>query len=384
MYSSKVDNVWLQGWQMPKQGRTEKIRRYILENVSEHPTDIVSKAVSAFGISRQAAHRHVKKLVSEGLLTASGRTRGRTYELKTLSKAHADLEIASDMSEHRVWAEKVKPALTDLPENVMVICQHGFNEIMNNVIEHSEGTSVRISVESNAVSVGLSVFDNGVGIFNKIKNKLNLEDEQHAILELAKGKLTTDPEKHTGEGIYFTSRVFDIFSILSGRLYFRHSEIGGDWLLEMTDTHTKGTDVAMFISKYSKRTTSKVFDQYSSDEEAYDFSKTHVPVALALYGDENLVSRSQARRLLARFDRFKEVILDFKGVKAIGQAFADEIFRVYKYEHPEVELLWINVNKEVRKMILRAWTATREGEPQPGKLAVAESIMGRKGGGRNK
>ena len=94
---------------MPKQKRTEKIRRYILENVSEHPAEIVSKTVSAFGISRQAAHRHVKMLVSEGLLTASGRTRSRTYELKTLSEEHVGLRISPDMSEDRIWREKVRP-----------------------------------------------------------------------------------------------------------------------------------------------------------------------------------------------------------------------------------------------------------------------------------
>ena len=54
--------------------------------------------------------------------------------------------------------------------------------------------------------------DDGEGIFKKIKNALNLLDEKQAVLELAKGKLTTDPSRHTGEGIFFTSRAFnDIF-----------------------------------------------------------------------------------------------------------------------------------------------------------------------------
>jgi hypothetical protein len=286
------------------------------------------------------------------------------------------------LSENKIWNEQVKSSLGELPENVMTICHHGFTEMMNNVIEHSEGASVRVSAGRNAIAVLMSVCDDGVGIFRKIKNELNLEDERHAILELSKGKLTTDPKKHTGEGIFFTSRMFDMFTISSGRLLFSHSEAGGDWLIETTDTTTEGTDVTMTVSRYSTRTTKNVFDKYSSGEGDYGFTKTHVPIALALYGDENLVSRSQAKRVLSRFDRFKEVILDFKGVKDIGQAFADEIFRVYKHEHPEVELLWINANKEVRKMILRAWTATREGEPQPGKLAIAEAIWGRRGGGR--
>ena len=53
----------------------------------------------------------------------------------------------------------------------------------------------------------------------------------------------------------------------------------------------------------------------------YDFSKTVVPMKLAQLGDEQLISRSQAKRLIARFERFKSVILDFKGVNEIGKLF---------------------------------------------------------------
>ena len=44
-----------------------------------------------------------------------------------------------------------------------------------------------------------------------------------------------------------------------------------------------------------------------------------------LSGSEDfLVARSQAKRLLERFDRFEEVVLDFDGVRQVGQGFADE------------------------------------------------------------
>jgi len=36
---------------------------------------------------------------------------------------------------------------------------------------------------------------------------------------LAKGKLTTDPKRHSGEGIFFSSRMFDEFDILSGGVF---------------------------------------------------------------------------------------------------------------------------------------------------------------------
>ncbi len=87
---------------------------------------------------------------------------------------------------------------------------------------------------------------------------------------------------------------------------------------------------------------------------------THVPVALATHGDENLVSRSQARRLVRRFEGFRRVVLNFKGVDVVGQAFADEVFRVFKKEHPDVELLWVNANNRVQRMIRRAQSRAAE------------------------
>src|SRR5882762_5697831 len=58
-----------------------------------------------------------------------------------------------------------------------------------------------------------------VAIFRKIATALGLANEAHAILELTKGKLTTDRQRHSGEGIFFTSRMFDWFGILSHNLY---------------------------------------------------------------------------------------------------------------------------------------------------------------------
>ena len=109
----------------------------------------------------------------------------------------------------------------------------------------------------------------------------------------------------------------------------------------------------MRLNNHAARTSKKVFDQFSTDDD-YGFTKTVVPVELAQYGDNNLVSRSQAKRLLARIEKFKVVVFDFDGVALIGQAFADEIFRVFVLSHPGIILEHINANNEVSKMILRA------------------------------
>lgn len=328
------------------------IRQFIIENVSNHPKDMTRLVMKQFGISRQAVNEHLRFLVSDGIIEAKGNTKARQYTMKPRVDKEFRLNISPDLEEDRVWREHVSDLLSDSASNIFNICHHGFTEIFNNVIEHSGGEVTFVRVLYTVAQIDIRISDDGIGIFHKIRTDLRLEDERHAILELSKGKLTTDPAGHTGEGIFFTSRMFDRFYILSGELAVIH-KAEEDWLLEDRRGIPKGTHVQMVIQTRSKRTAKEVFDRYAVEPEDYGFTRTHVPVALARYRDENLVSRSQAKRLLARFDRFKEVFLDFAGVQLIGQAFADEIFRVFHNRHPNIHLVWVNANREVERTIRR-------------------------------
>jgi hypothetical protein len=58
------------------------------------------------------------------------------------------------------------------------------------------------------------------------------------------------------------------------------------------------------------------------------------------------------------------VIFDFAGVPTVGQAFADEIFRVFPQQHPEVKLVPIHADPEVQQMIDRAKSVTVDAIPQ--------------------
>lgn len=93
---------------------------------------------------------------------------------------------------------------------------------------------------------------------------------------------------------------------------------------------------------------------HSAPRDDGSFELAVVPVRLARIADENLIARSQAKRLLQRVDRFRRVVLDFTGVALIGQGFADEVFRVFANAHPEVELSAVNAEPDVRAMIARA------------------------------
>jgi len=335
----------------PRKKSTE-IRTFILENISNHPRDITLLTSEQFDITRPAVLRHVQKLIDEGAIVAHGKTRDRHYELKLFVDEAFSFSLSTDVEEDKVWRHLVRPLLRGIPGNVMSICEYGMSEMINNVIDHSEGAEAEIHVEQSAARVTFLVADDGIGIFKKIQRDLHLGELRQAILELSKGKLTTDPSRHTGEGIFFASRMFDSFVVLSEGLFF--SPMDTD-ISRLPDSGSEGggTTVSMGISTLISRTIQEVFDLYTSDDFEYTFSKTDIPVALATFGDENLVSRSQARRLLARLHEFKEVSLDFSDVDTIGQAFSDEIFRVFSRNNPSIEISAINTNEQIERMIRR-------------------------------
>lgn len=331
--------------------RGEDIRNFILNNVDKNPKNITHVASKRFNISRQAISKHIKYLKDQGALLSEGTTRNLQYYLSPLSQQHKSYLLDGNLEEDLVWRNDVFPLLIGFPENIIEIWGYCFTEMLNNAIEHSSGTIVITQIKKTATTTEIWIIDNGEGIFKNIKRKLGLNDERHSILELSKGKLTTDPERHTGEGIFFSSRMVDAFVIISGQTYFSHKHTDDiDWILENSEAKV-GTSVFMKMKNNKSRTLKNVFDKYTSGDN-FGFNKTVIPVQLAQYSDELLVSRSQAKRLLSRVDKFKTVILDFNGIKSIGQAFADEIFRVFTSKHRETNLFHVNANEEVEKMIV--------------------------------
>jgi anti-sigma regulatory factor (Ser/Thr protein kinase) len=341
------------------------LRQWLIVAIeADKPEPIALGAMHQFGLSRQTVNRELSKMVSEKLIEATGETRARRYKLIS-EVTDRDIELTPDLREDSVWRHDILPKLQGLPANVLLICQHGFTEMLNNAIDHSGSLAAKIIIVRNAAKVNLTIFDHGIGIFQKIQKEKHLDDPQEAIFELSKGKLTTDPENHTGEGIFFTSRMFDRFSVMSDTFSLFCSPQVGDWWFDLVDcnveiktvpTFVKGTCVMMDISCFSRRTMTEVVNKFAAESDDYSFSRTHVPVRLARYDNAELISRSQAKRLMNRLNRFKEVILDFEGIETIGQGFADQIFRVYRKEHPHVHISHSRTKPAVLGMIRRAET----------------------------
>ena len=327
------------------------IRRRALVLISMDDRGVGTRLASEFGLSRQVANGYLQALVREGFIEAEGTTRARVYRIKTLAEAER-CYAREGLEEDLVWRELISPLVAELAANVRDIWHYASTEMINNAIDHSGAADVEVGVLKNALYTEVLVADEGEGIFLKIQRALRLHDPREAILELAKGKLTTAPQQHSGEGIFFTSRVMDMFEIESHRLRFNHAPRAADLIAEQK-VDTPGTRVRLRLDNDSPRQMNVVFDEFTDSEE-YTFDKTVVPLRLAQHEGEKLVSRSQAKRVAHRFERFKRVELDFTGVAEIGQAFADEMFRVFAAAHPGIRITPINTSRAVAQMIRRA------------------------------
>ncbi|RTL42185.1 MAG: DUF4325 domain-containing protein [Burkholderiales bacterium] len=321
-----------------------------LRSVQADGRHVAVRLAASLGVTRQAATARLNKLLESGLLTRVGQGAGVIYGLGVTHQVQQSFP-AIGLSEDRVWQSLLRPVLADLPANVRDIWQYGMTAMINNAIDHSGGREVRVGLRRTALAAEGYVMDDGEGIFVRIQRALDLFDPREAILELAKGKFTTDPDHHSGEGIFFASKVFDNFQILSGALRFRQ-DAGDAGLMTDGGDEVHGTIIRMALAHDSRRSMRSVFDAFALPDE-FTFARTVVPVRLAQHEGERLVSRSQAKRLTRRFERFQSVVLDFAGVEEIGQGFADEVFRVFQRAHPQTQLSSTGMSDAVAAMVKR-------------------------------
>ena len=336
----------------------EKIQFDILKHIeiiNELDVDTVAKKHK---VSRQTVYRYLqdfqKRKIIEELGTGTNKRKQYTVAIQKQKNSYI---INNGLSEENIWRRDIKPFCLSIPQNAYEKVQYIFLEIMNNAIEHSEGEIINVVISKSPVRFKMTIEDDGIGIFQKIQTVFDLPEKSFAILELAKGKLTTDQDTHTGEGIFFSSRIADNFDIISQELIFT-SKFSKNQnmearLFQNEQPVSRGTLIVAVIYFDNDTSINEVVNMFTEHPEHIGFNATHVPVRLLEYGSENpiLVSRSEARRLLSRFERFSRITLDFEGVEDIRQGFADEVFRVFPNKHPDCMLEVINCNEKVQAMI---------------------------------
>ena len=302
------------------------------------------------GATRQSAHLWLRDMVARGELVRIGAGRSTRYRRPLPIIAQGSWPRAG-LDEDVVWRE-LAPAIRRRVRRraVVDILQFAFTEMVNNAIDHSRGRTVSVRVFESPTAIGFEVEDDGVGIFAHVMRTRRLRSPFDAIAQLQKGKLTTMPRAHTGQGIFFTARLADHMLIESGRTRWVIDGRRDDQSIETVPLR-HGTLVRFEIDRASRRTVASTFRRFTNAD--LDFSRTRTTVRLLREG-ESIVSRSEAKRLLAGLERFEEVELDFRGVRGIGQGFADEVFRIWQRDHPATRLVVRNASPAVRFIVGRA------------------------------
>lgn len=327
-----------------KEETKKSILLYILNKIHEGcPT--LSKTVSeAFEINRATVYKYINELIQEGIVRKIKREQ---YEIIAQEyRYHLDRAKDELYDETDIYRTCFEAHVKNLSLNVKGIWDYVVGEMVNNVIEHSEASELDIIIKQDYLYTEVRIIDDGIGIFNKIMKHFNLRSVEDAINELFKGKLTTDSENHSGEGIFFSSKLVDEFFIISDNRVFTHNKYSESDIFSVEELKDIGTAVIMRLSNFAKRQVRDIFDQYSDEEGA--FIRTVIPLR-AIF-DSNPVSRSQAKRICNRLDSFSEVVLDFENIEWMGQGFAHQIFKVFAKDNPEIKLIPINMNHDVEKM----------------------------------
>ena len=324
--------------------KKQSIMLYLLEKIAEKNESVAKTVSDNFSINLNTVHTYINELVKKNIIK---RVKRGEYELVNtrhkykLKRSKGELNNDTD-----AFLNCLKPHIEHLPTNVKSAWGYSFTEIINNAMDHSQAEEVTIIVETNYLMTRTWIADNGIGIFKKIAEHFKYNSLDEAICELFKGKLTTDSKNHSGEGIFFSSKLMDNFFIVSSGKIFTSNRYDNSNIIDMESLNTNGTCVFMSLSNFSHKKPDEIFDLYANEDGG--FVKTKIPLKNIF--DADPVSRSQAKRISNRLERFKEVILDFEDIQWIGQGFAHQLFVVFKNEHPDISLLPVNMNESVTKM----------------------------------
>ncbi|PWB74890.1 MAG: ArsR family transcriptional regulator [Holophagae bacterium] len=308
------------------------------------------EVAAALGVTRQTAHRYLRQLVAEGHLVAEGAGRGARYRRSDVVDVRRFRTAGLD--EDRVWVDMSGPVSTiaSLGSGAQAVLHYALTELVNNAVEHSSAPEVEVTISRSGEAIELAVRDEGVGVFEHLRQRLGLASELEALQELSKGKTTTMPERHSGEGLFFTSKAANRFELASGSLRWVVDNRRDDTAVGSVEPPVRGTTVRVEVDPDRARDLTEVFAEYTRD---FEFTRTRMVIRLFAIGT-TFMSRSQAKRLVNGLERFREVVLDFGGVELVGQGFVDEVFRVWAKQHPEVALIPIAMCAPVAFMVERA------------------------------
>ena len=328
------------------------LTQWITQAALQHGDSLPAHLMQKLDISRRQAGHLLRKLVALQWLTASGTPRKPRYQPGALRQVVQRYALAG-LQEDLPWRRDFASAF-ELPAPVQRMAQHAFTELLNNSIEHSGGGAVTVSMRQTPLQLQLLVSDDGCGLFDRIAQSFDIAEPRLAMLALCKGKLSSAPERHSGHGLFFTSRLADVFDIHANAAAFQCRA----WERSAWRTGRPGpvaarggTSIYLAICVDTTRTLDAVLQAQSHSGTGYDFTRTRVPLQLLAGESVALASRADARRVASGLQKFSHAEIDFEGISEVGHGFADELFRVFGRSQPALELVAVGMAPRVAAMV---------------------------------
>lgn len=326
-----------------------EVTTWITEAALRHPDDLPAQVAERLGVDLRSGQAFCRQLRALQWLTREGSSRRPRWSPGPLRQVVRRYALQG-LQEDEPWRRDFAPAFV-LPDNVAEIAEQVFTELVNNAIDHSGGSTVTVSMRQTPWQCQLLVSDDGRGVFDTIGRQFHIDDPAQAMLQLAMGKLTSQPERHTGRGLFFTAKLADVFDLHANGAAFQQRDWERSQWQASRPACQHGTSVYVALRLDTQRTVDEVLRQHSLDGQGYAFERTVVPLRLLALPPAGLASRAQARRLAERLPLFRRVELDFDGLPSVGHAFADELLRVFGRAHPQVQLVPVNATPSVAALL---------------------------------
>lgn len=228
--------------------QTESIREFILDCVADGPKSVARQVAQAYGISRQAANRHLDALVASGMLEEAGATRSREYRLRRMSVLNRELRVTPVLNADRLWDDHVAPVLNHDRAAVRDLCRGAFGELVGNAIAHAQAQWITVTFEMTARAVEVSILDDGRGIFNRLAERVGLSDAGEAA-ELMSRHANDRSTDFPATRLFLLGRHFESFTITSAGRSLVFDSVQEAWFLRDDEPAAPGTRITLRLRR---------------------------------------------------------------------------------------------------------------------------------------
>ena len=229
-----------------------------------------------------------------------------------------------------------------LETGVLTSTEWCLNEVMDNVLQHSEAKCgfVMGQLHKGKQRISICVFDMGIGIYNTLKNSKHLPRKPLDAITLAlQERVTRDEKVGQGNGMWGLSKIIEendgsVRILSNGAFYeFRHGEVNtGENIALKVGDYNNATLVDFQIDFSNKVDIAKALNgnkpsDFWVEEREIDDGVICFKVKDDSPGTGTRVAAKKFKNIIFNClnEENKKIVLDFEGVNLVSSSYADEL-----------------------------------------------------------